>query len=420
MVPQPQPAAARPTPQPAPVRQPVPQPAAPAVQQPQQRLWLRSNKLCKLKKKHVMFLSQINEVQYIKHIKTWISLYLSFWFYVIYWYLITSRTKMTNSRVQLALGIQASQGGRLVSLVSLFKRPMQPVPSAPSGPSGPSAPSAAPSVGHSAAAPPAAGAPGGKICDFLCQTNLRNPNQKCIEKFQRPKDGIYQLMYKHVFGWLGWYHPSSNPWRGWSLQRLGAFALKARGATEMKGQMVNVIFKAWFFELVMMQNISFWWVFSLMFLEEGIFLACWLCSVFFGFPTLDTSQGIDSPIVLTELRLFDEGGVEALRLLPEIICVYGNKVTNQVPETLKFFRKMQQTQQANKPLVTCAARQLWVLPWPEDQRQSVCLRIASGNRNHIEKLPCSAIRWLTLTKLSLFCAQKNVETFRVPGSQSRQ
>jgi len=70
------------------------------------------------------------------------------------------------------------------------QRPMQPVPSAPSAPSGPSAPSAAPSVGNSAAAPPAAGAP------------------------------------------------------GWSLQRLGAFALK----------------------------------------------------------------GIDSPIVLTELRLFDEGG----------------------------------------------------------------------------------------------------------------
>lgn len=237
MVPQPQPAAARPTPQPAPVRQPVPQPAAPAVQQPQQHLWLRSNKLCKLKE--TCFCLKSMKFNIIKHIKTWISLFLSFWFYVIYWYLITSRTKMTNSRVQLALGIQASQDGRLVSLVSLFNAPCSLCPA----PQAPQAPQAAQAAQVRQAPHPASATVLPRRLQrvhqvenlrFLLSKQLfRNPNQKCIENSKGKRWYLptnVQNMNFHDWGCI----IISNPWRGWSLQRLGAFALKARGATEMK------------------------------------------------------------------------------------------------------------------------------------------------------------------------------------------
>lgn len=181
------------------------------------------------------------------------------------------------------------------------QRPMQPVPSAPSapsGPSGPSAPSAAPSVGHSAAAPPAAGAPGGKIWDFFCQTNLKKSKSEVYWKIPTPKDGIYQLMYKHVFGWLGCII-ISNPWRGWSLQRLGAFALKARGQLRWKVKwskwFLRDDFLSWWWCKTSVT--SFWWVFRWCFLKKGLRLAgCVLCSL--AFPHWILPRALTAPSCL--------------------------------------------------------------------------------------------------------------------------
>lgn len=157
--------------------------------------------------------------------------------------------------------------------------------------------------------------------------------------------------------------------------------------------------------------------FSLMFLEERI-EACWLCSVFFGFPTLDTSQGIDSPIVLTELRLFDEGGVEALRLWPELICVYGKKVTNQVPETLKFFGKCNKP---SKPTSHWWPMQATLSPSLTRRPKAECLlENCLGKPESHWKTSMQRHKMVDIDKVEFVLCAKECWTFWVPGSQSRQ
>ena len=73
-----------------------------------------------------------------------------------------------------------------------------------------------------------------KILRFLVsKPTWRNPNQKCIEKIPKPKDGIYQLMYKHVFGWLGCNH-HFQPLARLVPAAVRCFCAQGEGTTEMK------------------------------------------------------------------------------------------------------------------------------------------------------------------------------------------
>ena len=190
---------------------------------------------------------------------------MDIYIYGIYWYLITSHDKL---KTQLALGIQASRDGRLGSLVSPFSAPCSLCQAAQAD--------QAAQVRQAPCPAPATVLPRRLQrvhqvdLRFLVSNNLRKKyqNQKCIENskakrwyvgvsknsFFSPKSSIligFSINHPfwgptpifgntrvptnlpNIFGddlvVSSRIFPQNFCCPGWSLQRLGAFALKVRG-----------------------------------------------------------------------------------------------------------------------------------------------------------------------------------------------